>query len=483
MRKNILIVASVAAAISCQKQEMPMECVEAVNGQETVYETGNLVSSELVSRESASLALSNALATIKEESGVLHDFNLSNTDVLFNSSLLGIGMELQTYRIVYNTKGGKEGKEDVRLSADVALINTVGAAKPRCIEAINCFVTPFNTDEYSTTLFSSIVLPIRAIYNTVVVSPHFQGVYEDKGKHTVSVSEMLIKAEQAIDCEKAVIELVNSLDNVCLADNYYTENMGPSNGGATVLAMQFLLENEPVFKEVNKNLLHLGATYCCDGCYDYWQVLSSLEIKEDEAKEIKDDTISQIISVLESSSVLVPDAMLAAIMSVYDTYGDLYFKGIKAEDFFSDKYNGVRVESGGQQLSLIELFRAGDYGMLSDFIFKNGITAYNMFAEGMLKDGRLNMEDSRVMALKEALGRSERIRRDWDPKTPLTIAHSTADDFISYEPVYVMYENLSNNGRNRNVTMRTVKNMTHLPATSYFLVADILFKKHPCSLD
>jgi len=338
MKKFLQFAIVISAAIvftSCEKAAIELNNDIPEKGTEGT--TGILQSAELISSIPATKAYMDAL-TLAKENGVLDsDKTPVNTDEINVLStildLVGIdvdeevlakyGPKVKIWRINYWTEGGyckekpagKYEKEKILLSADVCYLESSGADKTRELESISIFNGTFNSAEGDLAVLRDLVLPVRALYNAVVIFPWYQGSQIDRGVHAVTPGEFLIKGQQAIDAELAAIEFINSIsdsENIYLSDDYYTEIMGISNGGGTALASQYLLENDSAYKKINSESIHLVGTYLGEGCTSYSQVFPIL-MEDNPCPD-------QIASSLTNIEEVKPGAYISSVLGAWYTY-------------------------------------------------------------------------------------------------------------------------------------------------------------------
>lgn len=481
---------ALAALNGCQK-----EVVENVEGDATVEQTessvqGRLVSASLRSVQSVDEAVQEALENIDQTSGAMLSDSVVTHIRLLRERFTGTEWQMQVYRIKYNTVD-IDGNP-IQLNGDVGFINETSGKCKRTLDAITLFQTAFNTEELTTTLYEIMVMPIRVLYNQVVVYPFYQGIGIDRGVHPVTISEPVLKARQSIDCELAAMELLDLL-NVGLDKNYYTANMGISNGGATTLAAQYLLENDAECKKINEDVIRLGGTYIGEGCYSFKKLIPMLTAP---VKEPKFSLLPDSISIIKSM------AYIACLVGSYDTWNGRkgHYRNVSSvEDYFSEDFLKIQrpywikplsilqsppLEIGKPEpdgyMGFIENFRKGFLSIGDEMIFNGELKISDMINPELLEeDGTVNMEHPYLIDVQEAFAENDVIVSGWKPLTPLCLAHSESDDFVDIEQVREVYAALSNNGYNRNVKMPTVKGIDHLIGTFFFLIKDILAKEEP----
>ena len=469
-----LIFSSAVLLCGCSKDSSFTEAPTETSD-ETVEESGVLVSASLED-----------VTTASELADKISEFIDIPVLDLLDLDLNELGLELRTYRIVYKTKDNRGNT--IQLSGDVSYLANSLHPGIRILESVSLFHPAFFTDEGKSTEYEQYAFPGRSIHNALVVYPHYQGVHEGRKEeyvegHPVTVAELLLKARQGIDCELAAIELVNKLEGVSLMPYYYTENIGLSCGAGTALATQYLLENDPQLKSVNKKSIRLAGTYCCEGCYSYSGLLSKLTevVPYDESLEE-----------FTSMEDFKPACLIAVIVGAYDTWkglkdqnGNEFFAGVDdVREYFSEALLNSKelFEDDGRQITdIIAYFRTGTLSAHSRIFKRAGFLSSTMINPELLKDGEIDTTNPKIKTLLDALAQNDRILSDWTPSAQLCISHSTSDEFVPYSQAFGVYKSLSESGRNRNVHLQTVSGLNHTDGNKFFGIKDIVLKKHPCS--
>jgi len=170
---SFCIFCSIILLSACSKENLVRESVQ----NQDVYEIpSHLVSATLVSSTKAEDVIDNTLKAI-DANPLLAQYKPSFT-VLFNDPFFDTSWRLDQYYITY-TSQDNEGN-DITLSGDIAFINETSGQVKRELNSVFVFHTLFNTDDYSDNkLFNStlnleyIIMPVRALYNNLVVFPHY----------------------------------------------------------------------------------------------------------------------------------------------------------------------------------------------------------------------------------------------------------------------------------------------------------------------
>lgn len=492
MKRNLFIIAAVLFAgvlsVSCSKENLGVETAdqEKQGPQGQVENVQRLVSGNFKGSVQADEGLAAAIEKAKE---LLGDASLAQTisdlaSDLKSSAFCCSDWKIKTYRIVYRTVDGNG--DEILLSGDIGFIGDDSGKVQRELSTVTLFHTMLNLDDNdenllnTTMVYRDPLIACRSFYNALVVYPHYQGAGVDKGKHPFSMSAPLLKARQAIDCELAALEFLKTLDNVEMAEDYYTENIGVSNGAISSLATQYLLENDPEMRE-KADIIRLNGTYVGEAAYHYTNLFTSIVSK------IEEEETSLLGGLFDFSLVerAKPYMVMAATLSSFDAYPDIFKdKGVgSAEELFSPKFLNLKVDYKGTEMSFLDYYKSGNMDMTFDTTMgDNGITPrIVLHPEMFLISGDLNWEDRKLQAILTALDENEVLCDGWDPASPLLIRHSMSDDFLSYDEAYEVYSNLSVDGANKNVEIKPVYLLDHITSALYEFVTDVLFTKHPAN--
>lgn len=435
--------------------------------------TSRLVSYSLTSSVPAEEAIEEALEVIKEESGRFTDSVAFKIDKFIDDiDLEQIGLKLESYRITYWSKDNRGN--DILLNGDVAFLQNPFNKGCRYLESVSLFHTALFTSSNRATNYEGSLIPMRAIHNALVVHPLYQGVEIDKGKNDIAISEQLLKARQAIDCERAALEFIRQKEGVEMMPGYYTDNISLSVGSGSALATHYLLEQDKEYSKVNREEIHLSGSCLCEGCYSFRSILSVFITS-------KYDT--------DGENHVGPYCLIAAIVGAYDCWkgidkgdGSCFFDGYEVEDFFSEKFLSTEAQDSQGNLqgkNLIEYYRAGDMNHFKEWKYE-GLNPLNMLSpEIYAADGSIDENNPKSIALLEALGQNDIVTSGWSPKADLCFCHSLDDELIPYSHVFGIYRNLSCNGFNRNVKMKTAIGVGHDDGNILFVATRYLLRKHP----
>lgn len=110
--------------------------------------------------------------------------------------------------------------------------------------------------------------------NCLLICPDYIGFGESKDK-THPYMCTTITSRNLLDCFKAAVKYVKETGKRSIAANYYTMNVGYSQGGSTALAFQKYLETEAT--EADRKLVNLRGSICGAGAYDQNMVFDTYE--------------------------------------------------------------------------------------------------------------------------------------------------------------------------------------------------------------
>ncbi len=459
---------SVALFYSCSKGDLQVAPIEPVN---PVFEQ-DVTDAKLISATKVSVV--SADQAIEEWTN-----KFMGSENLLSFQLLGkelVDFDIVTYRIKYNSSTIQNGEpRDIVLAGDVSFITErTGLIPTRHLSSVTLFNTVFNTSKDDVVMVDNIISSIRSIYNVLVVFPFYQGG-PDSDAIYATPCEILLKGKQAIDCELAALEFIESLDGVEMMPGFYTENVGVSNGGGPALAVTYLLENDSQYKQFAERI-NLRSTYVGAGNCSVKSLITNL------------NTVNKESAIYPTAST----GFITAVAGAYYTWkGDKYFKTSTLDDYFSecvysyDAYSQYlskdmraiwEEELSFKDKTVLDVYRdnLGSLYYLSSYV--PGIQeAAN---SDTFIDGDFIMDSEPMKELLSALDNNEVICSGWSPKSAIKFAHSEDDEFLLYDVNYNIWKNLSNNGRNRLVKLYTVKGLDHTASSTQFIV-DVITHKHP----
>lgn len=453
-------------ATACERQEFPMQAVQD--------DSSNSPAPLLVSEVGC------MTRSVKDWSdaalAAMYDLPGKNGDLLGDykpADIINIGRSLfgqaywqwQQHTFLYRTVDAF-GKPIV-LSGQMSFFADTTRQERSRIRTVSLYHLPYSVVVEDMLMTNSAVSLVRPIYGAMVVMPHGQGACYDRNNYRPH-TESLLFARQDIDCELAAMELLEQL-GYKLSDDYYTENMGISNGGTVAIAVQKLLETtEP--REVTDRI-RLRATYSGEGAMDYGSNLTDL-IKVAVTKP--DD--------FHHSPICIT---LSFINSLFRSHPD-EFAGCVPADYFCDEFNAMTMECDGKPCSLFDAFNKGCYS--ADSLFEAfSITSIHQVLSKELFDSQdcLDLTHPLVKRLINAFSYND-LNGGWTPKTPIRLVHCINDSYIPYETVRESFDKLHtlpDGSFNDNVSMKTIAHLEHVYAGIFLMLRDIVLKPHPCPVD
>ena len=508
MKNPILCLASVVMPLfcaallsSCQKEDVQVSVREDVVIDIPDFTGGPddvLVSATLVDTKSVAEAVQNATKSFSETGLVLDEFaalagddapslmsgfdnivylvqnivDLTEVKEFLHDLDIETDIELRTYRINYKSKGGVNGAEDVILSADVSYLADKQNRFKRHLESVSLFSVGYGTAYMDISTLNDLVAPARAAHNALAVFPHCQGMVADAGAHLVAPAEFLQKSRQTIDAEIAALQLVKLLDDVTMMSQYYTENIGESNGGGVSLGVHYLLENDPDYKKVNEEYIHLAATYIDEGNLSYTTTFPGLMNTPDSP-----DGLTFPLT----PNGLMPSMYLANVVSSIYSHPEMFVTEDKTyveEDYFKEDFLSL----GFYGRQWIPYFKTGTMSMaMMAFFYKGGMTG--IVKEDVLDEtGNIDVNNPAIKCLMDVYALNDVMLGGWSPKKPVKFAHSTIDEFVNFDDVKAVAENLTKGAPGWNVKVSTNSFFGHFTSVYYWLFLDIMLKKHPCPL-
>jgi len=452
---SLLLAASVLF-VACQKEQMPVDQSQTET-QEQEFSEGTLISATKVGEVSFHEACHRVPDQYQKACQELIKLSIFGEDL--------INLNIVTYRIKYWSVASYHGKEyPAKLYGDVSFLVNTASDENRTLESVTLYHTFYNTSSRDVE-YGEEIANLRAIYNALVVFPLYQGGFYDPNyefednKFVVAPMEYIYKAKQAIDCEIAALEFIEKLENVQMAEDYYTEVVGISNGGGPALATQYLLESgQDKDYSAKAEKINLYTTYVGEGnCYT--KPLFNLLLSEYKS----------------SSSILVGDIDMNSLASV--AYVSAVAGSYKTWMKHDSKVRGKYFTEQGK--ALYDEYVANESSLMEKAFEGEGLPLIKDVVNPDLYEGSSFKECDEINALYETFAKNEAIISGWTPKSYLKIAHSYADEFLLYDTNYKIWKDLSNSGWNCKVKLETIYGLGHLDASMFFMFTDVILKKHP----
>lgn len=268
----------------------------------------------------------------------------------------------------------------------------------------------------------------RMIYhkNTLVICPDYCGY----GASTYAQHPYLIHditARNCIDALEATLKKVKAggfmgdKTTYYLANSYYTDIVGYSQGGATALACAKYLESEACSQET-KDLIKYRRTTCGDGPYSIRATLN---------KYVEWGNPARPDGGLDMEYPCVLPLIVAAAK---DAYKDGCMKTVEVEDFFAPEFL--------EKTNIMSMIRSkatttGDINSQVKRIWVEELgrrlRPVDIFSDSIInKDGTYNTETEQYMCLQRVMDWAE-LASGWNPQHPITFFHLKKDGVVPYK--------------------------------------------------
>lgn len=230
--------------------------------------------------------------------------------------------------------------------------------------------------------------------NALVICPDYIGFGETKGTVHPYMCATLT-ARNVLDCYKAAIEYVKTTGNRKINDNYYTINIGYSQGGATALAFQRYLETKATPEE--EALVNLRGSICGAGPYDQNLLFDEYE---------------------KMTSLDYPVYLYYTLRGHKEAFGNTTMRNLDLKDCFtSDFWNYC--ESTLESTMNGKTTNVDD---INDAIKKAGFNTFESIISAQYKK-----HDSKVYrTIRKTLAQSNSLADGWTPKTNIIFYHDQA---------------------------------------------------------
>lgn len=330
--------------------------------------------------------------------------------MIFNNHASWNDYYSDSFIVYYDSYDGQKNK--VRLSAKVYYIDN-GLDVDRIILACHPTVTDNKETPTGYKPVDGDVQRMTISYTggAMVVCPDYCGY----GLSSNLQHPYLINDVTARNCIDAVIAAMGEITKHGreLDDDYETDIVGYSQGGATALACTKYLESDACPQDI-KNKIRLAQTSCGDGPYSPVATVNKY-LEWGNPNGANED--------MEYACVL-PLIVAAA----KDAYGEGCMRTVKIEDFFSDKFNQAGI------LNLIKT-KSVDTGVLDAEISKamNGRKRpVDVFSSNIINaDGTFNTKTNEYKCLMRALDMAD-LTKGWTPTHPIFFYHLECDKTVPY---------------------------------------------------
>lgn len=251
--------------------------------------------------------------------------------------------------------------------------------------------------------------------NALVVCPDYIGFGASSSKNHPYMCATLT-ARNVLDCYKAAINNALNVQKVNFSSQYYTINIGYSQGGATALAFQKYLETEA--SQADRDLVKLRGSLCGAGPYDQGLVF---DIYEDKAE------------------MSYPAYLPYALMGLKETFGETIMRGIALEDCFTEKFNNTNF----MQTLLAKNTTIDD---LNTAMINAGFKSFYDILSPQFRD----KTSALYRSVRKALDQSNLLDGRWKPEAPIAFYHYGNDEVVpseETEQAYALFNGMGCNVR------------------------------------
>lgn len=235
--------------------------------------------------------------------------------------------------------------------------------------------------------------------NALVICPDYIGFGKTKGTVHPYMCATLT-ARNVLDCYKAAIEYVKTTGKRNINDNYYTINIGYSQGGATALAFQRYLETKATSEE--EALVNLRGSICGAGPYDQNLLFDEYE---------------------KMTSLDYPVYLYYTLRGHKEAFGNTTMRNLDLKDCFtSDFWNYCE--------STLESTMNGKTTNVDDINAAIKAAGFTTFASIMNED-YFDHNSKVYRTIRKTLEQSNLLKNDgWTPKTNIIFYHDQAGNDI-----------------------------------------------------
>lgn len=340
---------------------------------------------------------------------------------------------LRKIDITYNSIDGR--KRPVRLSAKVYLPmgSYIYGLIPRVVIShvlLNCHPTVTSNFEAPTGLN-----PVDGDINRMVGEDDFEWMVVCPDYCGYGVSSYLqhpylihdITARNCIDATLAAITLIKTgdMDNYnsafggyVMEDEYTTDIVGYSQGGATALACTKYLEGNACSQDV-KDMINLRQTTCGDGPYSAMATIEEYLKWGQDKKELEYPCVLPLI-----------------VAAAKEAYNDGCMHSVEVEDYFTDQFlkTGILDYLRSKTTSTADL-----NSLIKDAMKGTPLLPVNVFSEKIIDKttGKFNTTTNEYKCLIRAMEMAD-LTKGWEPHHPIYFFHLKNDGvvpFANYEAI------------------------------------------------
>ena len=337
--------------------------------------------------------------------------------------MYGRRWQIESYAFNYKTKNVQG--EDVVLSARVTFPNNTVQSVEHPVQTLSLYAHQFLPDPAWAPSLSMMLMPLRALYNSAVIEPDFQGNGATFGKMVYCALAPEVLARQEADCMLAALDIMHRR-GVYLAPDGYTTSWGCSLASAVPVAFAKWYETQA--QESFRQQVRLSSSFTGEGVVDYAAYFEWLCKEPDFDARVLVQFFPEIAS-----------------------FSKEQLGGYDAKEFFADWVNELQVTVGGKTMSY---FTAATMGLAVSQNFEGMPDIYRLkvaMAPDMLgEDGKIDLNAPKTKALLNAMRMFGDVY-NWTPVKPLYLASCKEDEVQPYDLVKDSYKVLSANGTNPNM--------------------------------
>lgn len=300
------------------------------------------------------------------------------------------------------------------------------------------------------TIAPSNSLPIETVLtadNAICVFPDYYGCGITEGE-PFAYTALNYHARCATDCVIAVFNIIKE-EGIELVDDYYTWNVGYSQGGGYALAMHKYIETS--LPDSLSNLINLKWSLCGDGVYSPIELYKHILLKGNMGS--------------------TPAVYLKGLQSIFYVHKEC-LGDFQMSDFFSDEALDIKLDS----LLL-------DYDdSLWDMVDRLDELIENKDPNYYFSPMALDTNSLLFKAMTAAFNMDD-CASVWHPRSPVVLYHSKRDNCIPYQHALIIYSTLKDDC-DRCFLYSPVINGSHVQTGVLFfakllrLREDKLFKKY-----
>ncbi len=346
---------------------------------------------------------------------------IRHLDSLFESRV-GVGpngerrWEFRTYTFSYNSTTA--AGQPVVLSARITLpCNSVG--QPHALTSYSLFSHPMLFYNSWAPSNSMSTVDLRAVYNSAVISPDYQGLGIDNDINPVGFISLHSQTAQLRDCVKAAIELMRSR-GITLDENVgHTTNWGCSECATTAMAFHRYYESDAPASL--RNALRLSSTIAVEGPLTLPTSTRYADFHPDY------------------------DCFGNILITMMGCFSPEQLGGYQGEDF-APAWMSERYPNGsGSDASFIDYYsRLKAYDLSKVPADYDAVDIHSNVAPDMLNaEGYFDYSNPKTKAFFNVVDKYMTID-DFQPVLPLYIASAEKDEYILYEHARESYARMRN---------------------------------------